>query len=420
MIENRDELLNVPYRFRKRREIAIKALESAIISVHPDTVIPEHVKKIGDEIEISGIPVKKRGKIAVFGMGKASYHMGIALHRILGDVIDEGVIVSIKEGKVGNIVFKRGSHPFPDEETLKNTEKILDMAKSLREGDLAIVLISGGGSSMFCMPKYGVSLEEIREITESLMKKGADIWELNVVRRSLSMVKGGKFTRYLRPAKVISLIISDVVDNHLPSIASGPTVAVKNEERKAEEILRRYGIWDQVSEGVKRALKEEIRGESADMNLIIADNRMAVSHASMVLALNGIEHQIYHSVIGSVEEISKAMVNQNLSAIMGGESTAKVRGNGRGGRNQELVLRAMKTGSKGLVASVGTDGIDGNSPYAGAIADEYTAEISNKKGLDMEEFLKNSDSSSFFERVGGAIKTGFTGTNVADIILHIV
>ena len=418
-IRNREGLLDVPESHRKSREMVIEALESAITSVHPDTVIPENVEYHGNILIIGGNDFMLEGRLAVFGMGKASYHMALALHRVLGDRIDMGIVNSIKEERVGNIQVVRASHPFPDEMTVENTRKAVEMAETLENNDVAIVLISGGGSSMFCLPPDDVSINEIREISEEMMKKGADIWELNTVRRSISMVKGGGFTKYLRPAKVISLIISDVVDNHLPSIASGPTVSTGFEGVEAERILKRYGLWDRVSESVRKAIMERKEGESADLNLIIADNRRAVNHASVVLASHGIDHRIRYGMKGGVDELAKDVVKERMPVLMGGESTSKVVGNGKGGRNQELVLRAMMKGFKGTMASIGTDGIDGNSRYAGAIADGYTYEKMLDMGINPEDFLKNSDSSSFFERVGGAIYTGYTGTNVADVIIAI-
>ncbi len=395
----------------------LSALEAAMDSVHPDTVIPENVFLKDGEVHISD--ERAEGNLFVFGMGKASYHMAKALRSVLDDRISGGIVNSIEDARLGNIEIRKASHPFPDEKTLKATEEAVEMAKSLKEGDTAIVLISGGGSSMFCMPVPGVSLEDMRLISEALMKKGADIWELNTVRRSLSMVKGGGFAHYLRPARIISLIISDVVDNHLPSIASGPTVAVHGEERKAEEILRRYGLWEGISEGVRKAAKERKERESADRNLIIADNARAVNHASAVLTAHGISHHVFHGMKGDVRQVAGDIAAMETSAVMGGETTCEVRGKGRGGRNQELVLRVLLSRFKGTIAAIGTDGIDGNSPYAGAIADENTLRKAVDLGLDPNEFLERSDSSSFFEKVGGTIRTGYTGTNVADVVVMV-
>ena len=393
-----------------------EALDAAIESVHPDTVIPDNVRRdngpvIGDE--------KVSGRIFVFGMGKASYHMALALDRIIGERVEAGLVNSIKEEQVGNISVRKASHPFPDEATLKATEGAVELAKSLKEGDTAVVLISGGGSSMFCMPVPGVSIDDMREISGELMRKGADIWELNTVRRSLSLVKGGGFAHYLRPARVISLIISDVVDNHLPSIASGPTVAVHGEEDMTGEILRRYGLWDSLSTGVKKAISGRKERESADKNLIIADNAMAVRHASAVMTAHGISHQVFHGMKGDVRQVAREISEMRMSAVMGGETTAEVHGSGRGGRNQELVLRALLSGFRGTIAAIGTDGMDGNSPYAGAMGDENTLKKAVEMGIDPNEFLERSDSSSFFEKVGGAIRTGYTGTNVADVVVAI-
>ncbi len=404
-------------RMTGEKGVILDALETAIEAVHPDTVIPENVKIREGKVFLKGEQQPLHGNVYLFGMGKASYHMAKSIHTIMGDRIRGGIINSIEEGRLGNMELKKASHPFPDENTLKATEEAVAMAKSLKEGDTAIVLISGGGSSMFCMPAAGVSIEEIRVISEALMRKGADIWELNTVRRSLSMVKGGGFAHYLRPARIISLIISDVVDNHLPSIASGPTVAVHGEEGKAEEILRKYGLWDDISEGVKKAIGVRKKRESADRNLIIADNRRAVNHASAVLTAHGVSHHVFHGMKGDVRSVATEIAAMRTSAVMGGETTAEVAGNGRGGRNQELVLRALLSGFKGTMAAIGTDGIDGNSPYAGAIADENTLGKAVEMGINPNDFLERSDSSSFFEKVGGTIKTGYTGTNVADVVV---
>ena len=417
MIENRSALLDVPKRCAKQREILLDAAEYAIKSVHPSKVIPENLKIEGDALLVRGTEFPIKGRLALFGIGKAGYHMSKAVNDILGDRIDFGLVNSIKDGEIGKIELMKASHPFPDESTVKNTEKMVRCAENLREEDTALVLISGGGSSMFCLPEDGVSIRDMREISGRIMSEGGNIWELNTVRRSLSRVKGGGFAAVLRPARIISLIISDVVDNHLPSIASGPTVKVDSEASEAERILRKYGIWERLSGDVKNAVRREKMRDEADMNLIIADNDTAVHAASISLASEGIDHQLYRRFAGNVEELADVAANARMPVIIGGEASSVVRGEGKGGRAQETVLRAILKGFKGSVLSIGTDGMDGNSGYAGAIADACLLERMRERGFEPLDFLKNSDSSRFFEKSGAAIKTGYTGTNVADITL---
>lgn len=435
-----------------KRDI-IDTFKYVIKSMHPKELIKRNIYVKNKEIVIGGkykISINKANNIYVVGFGKASGAMAEEVERILGDLISDGVVIILKGTRekydVRRIKLVEASHPIPSRENIMGAEKIVRLLEKAGRRDVVIVLISGGGSALMTLPKEKFTLEEIAKTTEVVMKAGATINELNAVRKHLSRVKGGQLLRYAYPARLYALILSDVVGDPLDTIASGPTAPDTTTYRDAYEVLKKYDLVDKVSPKIIEYFKSGIAGETPETpkprdglfrkanNIIIGNNRIALEKASKILNERGYRVRILSSYIeGEARDVGTVMASIALEInkynkpfkkpvilLAGGETTVKVRGNGVGGRNQEFVLSAGIK-AKGLenivIASMGTDGIDGNSPAAGAIIDGEIIKESLDKGIDPYTYLYNNDSFNYFSEIGGSIITGPTDTNVNDIIV---
>ncbi|HID90896.1 TPA: glycerate kinase, partial [Candidatus Bathyarchaeota archaeon] len=337
----------------------------------------------------------------------------------------------------------------PDEDGVRGAEGIIRLASEAAEGDLVICLISGGGSALMPLPAAGIALRDVRRLTAALLRSGATINEVNAVRKHVSRLKGGQLARAAYPATLISLILSDVVGDPLDVIASGPTAPDTTTFDDAIRVLKAYGLWRDAPEPVRERLESGSRGEIPETpkpgdaifdrthNIVVGNNRLASLAACREARRRGFNALLLSSLIegearhigtaysGIVREIltSGNPVRRPAVVVAGGETTVTVKGRGKGGRNQELVLSAS-LGIEGLrgvaIASIGTDGVDGPTDAAGAIADGQTAVRARKRGLDARSFLADNDSYGFFTRLGDLILTGPTGTNVNDITVMVV
>lgn len=388
-------------------------------------------------------------RLLVVGAGKAGAMMAKAVEDKLGDLITDGwVNVPAKTEKVVNLYkvkLNPAGHPIPDEGSLLGAKEILRMVSKASERDLVLVLISGGGSSLMECPHQGISLEDLREMNRLLVLSGADIREINTVRKHVSMIKGGRLAEAAYPATVVSLIISDVIGDPLDTIASGPTSPDETTFQDAWEVLRNYSLLDKMPQSVVRVIKEGIEGRIPEtpkpgdpifdnvINIIVANNLKALQSAEGVLRGLGYTTLLLGSrVQGEARHIGKMLaglassikndgipISPPAAVLMGGETTVTVTGSGVGGRNQELVLGSVRhiAGLDGVViASMGTDGIDGLSEAAGAVCDGHTLERALREGLKPEDYLRNNDSYTFFSWLGDAIVTGPTLTNVMDVM----
>ena len=324
--------------------------------------------------------------------------------------------------------------PTPGENTLRAPQRLLRYLEGVGEEDLLFVLISGGGSALFEMPAEGVSLQDIVWVTGELMKRGADIVELNAVRKRLSAVKGGKLLMRIKARRVVSLIISDVVGDKLDTIASGPTAPDETTREYALAVLRKYGLWEEVPQHLRDAVTQspdtlkpgDPRLEKVH-HVVVANNLQLLLAASRVLTSRGLSAVILTAALeGEAREMGRVLASAAKSAtwfghplkppalLAGGEAVVRVRGRGVGGRNQELCL-SFALAVRGLpvsAACMATDGVDGNSPAAGAVVDGNTAEEAERAGLDPWNYLDNNDSYAFIQQLHRAIYTGPTGTNV--------
>lgn len=445
IIKNRQELIS-DSKTEEVKEIRRKILdivESGIEAALPERVMKEKVKVIKNELSVCNrtFDLNKFQRIYVIGFGKASGFMASALEKILGDKITEGVVV-VKEGfkvKTGKFEILYATHPIPSIASLEAAKKILEMAEKASKGDLIICLTSGGGSALFEYPREGVSLEELKRITELLLRSGANINEINTVRKRLSKVKGGKLARYTYPATVINLVSSDVVGNRLESIASGPLFYSEN-LMNPREILERYDLWKELSSHIKDVIQKEDRIDKEIFddvwNFIILDNMVALKGAERKAMSLGFNTMILSSMItGESREVSRVMaeiakeveatgnpIKKPACIISGGETVVTVKGNGRGGRSQEFVLSFLKEMSNHnfIVAAVDTDGIDGNTDAAGSLADRDTMERAKKEEVDLQRFQDDNDSYHFFKMMNDLIITDQTGTNVNDLRVFVI
>lgn len=397
----------------------------------------------------TSIELKDFKRVFVVGAGKASCMMAKAVEDKLGESISEGwVNVPVKTEKaisLSKIRLNPSGHPIPDEGSLNGAKEILRIVSMAEEGDLVIVLISGGGSALMEYPVEGISLEDLREMNRLLVLSGADIKEINTVRKHVSMIKGGRLAEAAHPATLVSLIISDVIGDPLDTIASGPTAPDETTFQDAWEVLKNYSLVEKMPSSVVRVIKDGMEGRIPETpkpgdpifdnvtNIIVANNLKAIQAAEGVLRGLGYNTLLLGSrVQGEARHVGKMLaglaasiksdgvpISPPAAVLMGGETTVTVTGNGIGGRNQELVLGAVRhvAGLDGVViASMGTDGIDGLSDAAGAICDGHTLERALKEGLKPEDYLRNNDSYTFFSWLGDAIMTGPTLTNVMDVI----
>jgi len=347
------------------------------------------------------------------------------------------------------VKIQRASHPIPDISGVKGTARMLDLVSHAEENDLAICLLSGGGSSLMPQPLSGVSLQDKRRVTDALLKSGATITEFNTVRKHISGFKGGWLAKRAYPATVVNLILSDVVGDPLDSIASGPTVPDPTTFQDAIEILKRYGLWGRIPASIREVL---VKGENGlipetpkagdkafdKVHNIVIGNTLTASLAAYTSVQKAGLHVLLLSSrlegqardVGTMfASIAKEVVASGnpfpkpACIVAGGETTVTVVGKGRGGRNQEIALgAALKIGDMDgvVVASISTDGIDGPTDAAGAIADGKTFLRAHDMGLNPKNFLAENDSYNFFSKLGDLIFTGPTGTNVCDISVVVV
>jgi hydroxypyruvate reductase len=404
-------------------------------------------------------------RILVLGFGKASARMALGLEDILGERIHGGLI-AVKHGHSEVLRFlelMEASHPVPDESSALAAKRILALAEEADERTLAINLVSGGGSAILCAP-WGdapwddgarrITLADKAAVTSALLACGADIREINTVRRHLSAVKGGRLAAALSPATVVSLVLSDVLGDELSSIASGPTVPDASTWADAMGVIERYGIESRIPEAAMKLLHAGLSGAVPDTpkpgnplfdkvhNIILGSNRQAALAAAAKAEELGY-HTLYLGSRVACEAREAALFYQGIAAscagneeplplpaciIGGGETTVTIRGPGKGGRNQEMALAFLCSlidmdpglGQRLCFLSGGTDGNDGPTDAAGAFADTSLLEASRKAGLDPRKFLASNDSYHYFENIQGLLKTGPTNTNVCDLQIALI
>jgi glycerate 2-kinase len=431
-----------------RRKAVLEIFLAGVESVKPDHLINRFMRLNMNILEIDDMAfdLSSIKNIYVVGAGKASAIMAKAVESILGSKITSGQIVT-KYGHAVPLKFiglTEAGHPVPDENGLKGTARILSIVDNAGVDDLVICLFSGGGSALLADVPEGCTLEEMKMLNDVLLKCGANINEMNCIRKHLSKVKGGQLSKAAYPARVISLILSDVIGDPLDVIASGPTAADPSTYSEAISIVNKYEIESKLPEKILQFLKEGLENKHAETlketdkvflvttNKIIGNNRSALQAARVKAEDLGFETQILtDKMAGDVSEVASFVFKTILSTklekpgrkvclLMGGEPTLKVTGSGRGGRNQHLaiIIGELMKGQKGTtILSCGTDGTDGPTDAAGAVVDSFTLQNAIKLNLDIAQYIRNFDSYNFFKQEGGLIITGPTQTNVMDLII---
>ncbi|MEW6417672.1 MAG: glycerate kinase [Nitrospirota bacterium] len=434
----------------KYKKLVSEIFDTALRAADPYESVKIYIDRINSAYHSGNY-----NRLLVTGFGKAACLMTKAVEDNFMALIANGVVIT-KYGHCDSLcnlskmtVYEAG-HPVPDENGLRGTEEILRLLKDADVYTLIVCLISGGGSALLVSPYEGITLSDKQKITELLLKAGANIQELNTVRKHISRVKGGRLAELAYPAWIISLILSDVIGDRLDVIASGPTspdITIYNEALK---VLEKYGLMDICPHSILDVLCSGTKGLIPETpkegnkiferveNIIIGSNRIALMSAKEKAKMFGFDVEIISSeVTGEAKEIGKWLAKKakgfkgsrvqefkgSMCLISGGETTVTVRGNGLGGRNMELALSfAIEIeGIDGItLLSAGTDGTDGPTDAAGAIVNGETVKKARAIGLNPDEYLKDNDSYNFFKKTDELFITGPTGTNVMDMQIAII
>ena len=446
------------------REDALACIRAAIAAVEPERLVREWLEAHGDVVGDS-----RTVQLAAFG--KAAAGMARGAVAVLGGRLRDGIVIlpaddpaaerRIDPGLPDRLRVFRGGHPVPTEEGVAGARAILELAQELDEDDLLLTLVSGGGSALLTLPADGVPLDAIRATTDALLRAGADIRQLNTVRKHLDRLKGGRLARAAHPARTVALLLSDVVGDPPDTIASGPVSPDPTTYGDALQVLHDLGLADTVPGAVREHLEQGRAGaieespKPGDAVLrhveahVVGDNRLAADAARSEAERRGYRTLLLSTrITGEAREVGRVLAGIGAEilasgtpiaapacVIAGGETTVTVTGSGRGGRNQEVALGAAlaldeligadddpetPAGDRILVAAAGTDGIDGPTDAAGAIATADSVRRARARGLDPRRALADNDAYPFFDSLGDLILTGPTGTNVMDLAFLLV
>ncbi len=428
-------------RIQTMRDDAVAAFNAAVAAVQPANLVPNAVHVRDGEVSIWGDPLPQvRGRRVLACLGKAAPTLADAWLELLPDWPNEifvlaphGVPVSDRVAAVGEI--RRGAHPFPDTAGEASTRRLLELASSLGDDDLLLVLLSGGSSALLAAPEDGLTLDDINSTTRALLEAGATINQVNAIRRQLLAATGGGLARAAFPAQVVTLVLSDVLGDPLPDIASGPTVPSHTTVADALGVLGGLAIARDVPPPVIDFLRSRVETED-DLSWtergriqVLANNRTAVEAAAGLLGSRGYTTLVHPGFLegeasargGMLSSFATAFrARQRVAFLVGGETTVTVRGNGVGGRNHELALAAalgLDGPSTCVILSAGTDGVDGLTAAAGAVVDLTSIARLRNAGIDPDQALADNDSGTALAAIGDSIVTGPTGTNVCDLTI---
>lgn len=419
-IQNFDQLAT-----SKARADALKIVNAGLEAINTQQAISSRIKLNGNLLSIDDlvIDLDRHPHIYILGIGKAACAAGEALNNVLGDRITGGVILGNHQGNHGSLTCFTNSHPYPTTANVEAAKQAISLLKQVNPDDLVLTVITGGGSSMFCYPEH-LTAEQEGELIKALNKSGATIQELNTVRKHLSLVKGGWLPTYIHGAKLVSLIFSDVPGNDLSLIASGPTVFDHTTISDAQKILDQYQILQKFNLA-PFPLTETPKDPNIFtnvVNILFVTNEVAIKAMETTARNLGYQTRILSEFLqGEAKFLGETLLSPltpKTVILAAGESTVKVTGTGIGGRNQELVLGALPALKPNqVIISIGSDGIDNSTQFAGAIADKGTLTKANESNLSREEFLQKNDSTAFFTKLGDGILTGRLPSNVSDLML---
>jgi len=437
----------------KMRDDAVGIFHKGLQAVEPGTAVKKHCRIEDDQLMIHNwnYNLRRYNRIFVIGAGKAAAPMASALEDILGDRITGGII-NVKYDHVAElkrVKLIEAGHPLPDTNGQRGAQEILQLAKDATIDDLVLCLISGGGSALLPLPFPGISLTDKQEAIRVLLSCSATIHEINTIRKHTSLLKGGRLSQAAYPATLVSLILSDVVGDDLDVIASGPTVPDSSTFSECMDVFSKYNIIDKLPDAILKHIQDGADGKVSETpkddgpafaktrNLIIGSNIetiMAAKHEAKSLGYNVL---VLSSMIeGETQHVARvhgAIARESIKTgnplpppaciLSGGETTVTLKGTGLGGRNQEFVLAAAIdiAGNENIVVlSAGTDGTDGPTDAAGALADTTTIARAAMMGLTPHHFLANNDAYHFFQKLGDLFITGPTNTNVMDLRIVLV
>ncbi|MEI6315997.1 MAG: glycerate kinase [Syntrophus sp. (in: bacteria)] len=431
-------------------QVATKIFDSILQGVDPYALVERQMDRIFSTLQDGNYR-----KLLLISFGKAAYPMARAISDAASAILSRGIVLTKyghlqTTGLSEKIRCYEAAHPVPDEAGVNATEQVMEALQTADGQTLVVCLISGGGSALLVAPHENITLGEKQQVTQLLLKAGADIQELNTVRKHISRIKGGRLAEAAYPARILSLILSDVIGDPLDVIASGPTSPDQTTFADALRVIRRYDLVDKIRGNAWDILIRGDRGEIPDTpkegnpifqkveNRIIGNNRKAIAMAKAKASALGYPVVVLSSELkGEAREVGASLAMEAIKwkhqchemdsgrvcLIAGGETTVTVKGEGLGGRNMELALAfALELkGTSGItLLSAGTDGTDGPTDAAGAIVDDETIAKAAAKGLDPEDYLSRNDSYSFFKAVGCLLMTGPTGTNVMDIQIILI
>jgi glycerate-2-kinase len=435
------------------RNSANEIIQAAFAAVDPYKLIQEQVIRKGDNLMISDqleVDLSAYDRILLCGAGKGAAPITKAIEEILGENLEGGDIIVKYDhpAELKKVDLHEAAHPVPDENGLKSTETLLNNLTDLSERDCVFVLLTGGGSALLeSLPKE-ITLDDLQKLNSVLLQCSATIHEINCIRKHISLIKGGQLARTVYPARCITLALSDVVGDDLSVIASGPTNPDPSTYKDALAILEKYEVTSKIPSVILNYLQAGEEGKIPETpkaddkefegvtNIVIGNNRLALNRAkekaeslgfnSLILTsmLEGEAKEVAKVVASLIKEVqlTETLIKKPACILLGGETTVKIQGEGKGGRNQELALAVALTDVKEpyVCVSVGSDGSDGPTDAAGALVDQSTLKRGESKGLNALDFLKANDAYHYFTPIGDLIKTGPTGTNVMDVVFALI
>ncbi|MFX0027955.1 MAG: glycerate kinase [Candidatus Hermodarchaeota archaeon] len=465
-IQNLNELLNENLEISQLylRKIALETLERAIDAVKPQNLINSSIRIQNNILTIQNddYDLNNFRRLYIIGGGKATAEMALSLEKILTkkkNVEYDGFVNIPKDSinpemlKKSIIKFNYASHPIPDQSGFDGAKEMLKIIKESKREDLIIFLLSGGGSALLPLPKKGISLEDLQKLNSLLLASGASIHEINTIRKHLSVIKGGNIAKTLwtsSGAKLVSLIISDVVGDNLDSIASGPTVPDSSTFQDTLAVLEKYNLYEQLPISIRNHVRDGMKKKRLETpksgdrcfnnvhNYLLGSVKNAVERVVSFLETKGFNTISFsNEITGESVDFGKILYktileklknpeknnSSNLALIGTGELTVKIKGNGVGGRNQEMLLsfsnyiKDREFPHEFLILGANLDGIEGNSQAMGALVDNYILNQINKDKINIMKYLENNDSNSFFKLTKSEIITGPTGCNVNDIVI---
>ena len=405
------------------RRVVLAILEAGLAAIQPRTALAGSFTLAGERLTIRGRTVELTtfDRIFLIGFGKGAVSICRYIEDTLGERLTAGWVIDVGEASFRRLHYTRGTHPLPSAENLDFTREVLENIRGLTDRDLVLVVVCGGGSVLFEAPARA-SLAQLAALNDALLRSGATISEINTVRKHLSMVKGGGLAVALYPAAVEGLVFSDVPGNDLSVIASGPTVPDTTTREDARAVLARYGLTSQLdlspADFIETSCEE--RYFARVRNTIMLSNLTALNAMEAKAAELGLPVFFYSDRLqGDAKEVGPMLLHlcpPGQVLLAGGETTVKVQGTGRGGRNQTLVLAALPFVAGGVIASVDSDGID-FFHFAGAIGDSLTVRRAEQQGLDPGRYLEEDNAYEFFSAVGDGIFTDRLESNVADLMV---